>query len=99
MIAEYEIKCLLLGNHCCAKYVISCAILKLEFLNFSQDSKAYYHLLEQVAPKGDEEGIPAVVIDMSGLRVRPGPGCVWRTWCCFHVGSSIALCGPDSGVP
>uniref|UniRef100_A0A8C7AS09 Lymphocyte cytosolic protein 1 n=1 Tax=Neovison vison TaxID=452646 RepID=A0A8C7AS09_NEOVI len=30
--------------------------------NFStdiKDSKAYYHLLEQVAPKGDEEGIPA----------------------------------------
>uniref|UniRef100_A0A452UQX1 Lymphocyte cytosolic protein 1 n=1 Tax=Ursus maritimus TaxID=29073 RepID=A0A452UQX1_URSMA len=29
--------------------------------NFStdiKDSKAYYHLLEQVAPKGDEEGIP-----------------------------------------
>ena len=26
-----------------------------------------------MAPKGDEEGIPAVVIDMSGLRVRPCP--------------------------
>eukprot|EP00069_Balaena_mysticetus_P011216 bmy_21131T0 len=41
--------------------------------NFSsdiKDSKAYYHLLEQVAPKGDEEGIPAVVIDMSGLREK-----------------------------
>uniref|UniRef100_A0A8C6D7E5 Plastin-2 n=1 Tax=Moschus moschiferus TaxID=68415 RepID=A0A8C6D7E5_MOSMO len=41
--------------------------------NFSsdiKDSKTYYHLLEQVAPKGDEEGIPAVVIDMSGLREK-----------------------------
>ncbi|EPY78914.1 plastin-2 isoform 16 [Camelus ferus] len=41
--------------------------------NFStdiKDSKAYYHLLEQVAPKGDEEGVPAVVIDMSGLREK-----------------------------
>ncbi|XP_032773863.1 plastin-2 [Rattus rattus] len=41
--------------------------------NFStdiKDSKAYYHLLEQVAPRGDEEGIPAVVIDMSGLREK-----------------------------
>ncbi|XP_004714150.1 plastin-2 [Echinops telfairi] len=41
--------------------------------NFStdiKDSKAYYHLLEQVAPKGNEEGIPAVVIDMSGLREK-----------------------------
>ncbi|OWK00751.1 hypothetical protein Celaphus_00016527 [Cervus elaphus hippelaphus] len=36
----------------------------------TRDSKAYYHLLEQVAPKGDEEGIPAVVIDMSGLREK-----------------------------
>ncbi|NXY84071.1 PLSL protein, partial [Alcedo cyanopectus] len=41
--------------------------------NFSsdiKDSRAYYHLLNQVAPKGDEEGIPAITIDMSGLRVR-----------------------------
>lgn len=39
--------------------------------NFStdiKDSKAYYNLLNQIAPKGDEEGIPAVVIDMHGLR-------------------------------
>jgi len=35
-----------------------------------QDSKAYYNLLNQVAPKGDEEGIPPIAIDMSGLRVR-----------------------------
>ncbi|XP_069614372.1 plastin-2 [Ranitomeya imitator] len=41
--------------------------------NFSsdiKDSKAYYNLLNQVAPKGDEEGIPAVVIEMSGLREK-----------------------------
>lgn len=49
---------------------IASVFLHCNFLTFSQDSKAYYHLLEQVAPKGDEEGIPAVVIDMSGLRVR-----------------------------
>lgn len=36
----------------------------------SQDSKAYYSLLNQVAPKGDEEGIPPIAIDMSGIRVR-----------------------------
>lgn len=35
-----------------------------------QDSKSYYNLLNQVAPKGDEEGIPPVAIDMSGIRVR-----------------------------
>ncbi|NWX83521.1 PLSL protein, partial [Nothoprocta pentlandii] len=41
--------------------------------NFStdiKDSRAYYHLLNQVAPKGDEEGIPAITIDMSGLREK-----------------------------
>lgn len=42
------------------KNVFSCA----------QDSKAYYNLLNQVAPKGEEEGIPPIAIDMSGLRVR-----------------------------
>uniref|UniRef100_A0A8C3T4V9 PLSL protein n=1 Tax=Chelydra serpentina TaxID=8475 RepID=A0A8C3T4V9_CHESE len=34
--------------------------------NFStdiKDSKAYYHLLDQVAPKGNEEGIPAIEKD------------------------------------
>ncbi|KAM4795155.1 plastin-2 [Rhinophrynus dorsalis] len=42
--------------------------------NFSsdiKDSKAYYNLLNQVAPKGnDDDGVPAVDIDMSGLREK-----------------------------
>ncbi|XP_061774134.1 plastin-2 isoform X1 [Nerophis ophidion] len=41
--------------------------------NFSsdiKDSKAYYNLLNQVAPKGDEEGIPPINIDMSGVREK-----------------------------
>ncbi|KAM3933590.1 plastin-2 [Leptodactylus fuscus] len=41
--------------------------------NFStdiKDSKAYYNLINQIAPKGDEEGIPAIVIDMNGLREK-----------------------------
>ncbi|KAI3356307.1 hypothetical protein L3Q82_017195, partial [Scortum barcoo] len=41
--------------------------------NFSsdiKDSKAYYSLLNQVAPKGDEEGIPPIAIDMSGVREK-----------------------------
>ncbi|XP_043927517.1 plastin-2 [Protopterus annectens] len=41
--------------------------------NFSsdiKDSKAYYSLLNEVAPKGDEEGIPAIQVDMSGLREK-----------------------------
>ncbi|MGH0117461.1 UNVERIFIED_CONTAM: hypothetical protein FKN15_078155 [Acipenser sinensis] len=39
--------------------------------NFSsdiKDSKAYYQLLSQIAPKGEEDGIPAIEVDMSGLR-------------------------------
>ncbi|KAK5889803.1 hypothetical protein CesoFtcFv8_013388 [Champsocephalus esox] len=41
--------------------------------NFSsdiKDSKAYYSILNQVAPKGDEEGIPPIAIDASGLREK-----------------------------
>ncbi|KAG9348878.1 hypothetical protein JZ751_029195 [Albula glossodonta] len=41
--------------------------------NFSsdiKDSKAYYNILGQVAPKGDEEGIPAIAIDMTGIREK-----------------------------
>uniref|UniRef100_A0A1A8BLW8 Lymphocyte cytosolic plastin 1 n=1 Tax=Nothobranchius kadleci TaxID=1051664 RepID=A0A1A8BLW8_NOTKA len=41
--------------------------------NFSsdiKDSKAYYNLLNQVAPKGEEEGIPPITIDLSGLREK-----------------------------
>ncbi|XP_067896271.1 plastin-2-like [Heterodontus francisci] len=39
--------------------------------NFStdiKDSKAYYHLLNQIAPKGDEEGQPPIPVDMSGIN-------------------------------
>lgn len=34
-----------------------------------QDSKAYFHLLEQIAPDGSDEDVPKVEIDMSGLYV------------------------------
>ncbi|XP_076595724.1 plastin-3-like [Chaetodon auriga] len=38
--------------------------------NFSgdiKDSKAYYHLLEQIAPDGSKEDVPRVEVDMTGL--------------------------------
>ncbi|XP_030595377.1 plastin-3-like isoform X1 [Archocentrus centrarchus] len=38
--------------------------------NFSsdvKDSKAYFHLLEQIAPDGSKEGVPRVDIEMTGL--------------------------------
>ncbi|CAL9689829.1 unnamed protein product [Knipowitschia caucasica] len=41
--------------------------------NFSsdiKDSRAYYNLLNQVSPKGDEDGVPPVAIDMSGLKEK-----------------------------
>uniref|UniRef100_A0A2K6TLC4 Plastin 1 n=1 Tax=Saimiri boliviensis boliviensis TaxID=39432 RepID=A0A2K6TLC4_SAIBB len=40
--------------------------------NFSQDikdSRAYFHLLNQIAPKGGEDG-PAIAIDLSGINER-----------------------------
>ncbi|XP_006639269.2 plastin-2 [Lepisosteus oculatus] len=40
------------------------------FTSDIKDSKAYYHLLNQIAPKGDDEGIPPIAIDMSGLREK-----------------------------
>uniref|UniRef100_A0AAR2JCN9 Lymphocyte cytosolic plastin 1 n=1 Tax=Pygocentrus nattereri TaxID=42514 RepID=A0AAR2JCN9_PYGNA len=39
-------------------------------VKYPKDSKAYYNILNQVAPKGDEEGIPPIVIDLSGLREK-----------------------------
>uniref|UniRef100_UPI00358F2CB9 plastin-2-like n=1 Tax=Myxine glutinosa TaxID=7769 RepID=UPI00358F2CB9 len=39
--------------------------------NFSsdiKDSRAYYHLLDQIAPRGDKEGEQRIAIDMSGCR-------------------------------
>ncbi|XP_061658931.1 plastin-3 isoform X2 [Syngnathoides biaculeatus] len=41
--------------------------------NFSsdiKDSRAYFHLLNQIAPKGTEEGQPAIDIKMSGFSER-----------------------------
>ncbi|XP_067848655.1 plastin-2-like [Heptranchias perlo] len=41
--------------------------------NFSadiKDSKAYFHLLKQIAPKGDEEGQAPIPVDMSGINEK-----------------------------
>lgn len=34
-----------------------------------QDSRAYFHLLNQISPKGTEEDQPRIDIDMSGFSV------------------------------
>jgi len=34
-----------------------------------QDSRAYFHLLNQIAPKGQKEGEPQIDINMSGFNV------------------------------
>lgn len=36
---------------------------------YLQDSKAYFHLLEQIAPDGSKEDVPKVDIEMSGVFV------------------------------
>lgn len=34
-----------------------------------KDSRAYFHLLNQIAPKSDREDGPAIDIDLSGFNV------------------------------
>ena len=34
-----------------------------------KDSKAYFHLLNQIAPKGDRDDGPAIAIDLTGFSV------------------------------
>lgn len=34
-----------------------------------QDSRAYFHLLEQIAPDGSKEDVPKIEIEMSGVFV------------------------------
>lgn len=39
------------------------------FVPSRKDSRAYFHLLNQIAPKGDRDDGPAIAIDLSGLNV------------------------------
>lgn len=60
------------GRRINASFVVGnkhqCGLTCLTFVSV-QDSKAYYHLLEQIAPDGSKEDVPRVVIEMSGLYV------------------------------
>lgn len=47
-------------------------VLTLVCLILLQDSKAYFHLLNQIAPKGQKEGEPRIDINMSGFNVSIG---------------------------
>lgn len=40
----------------------------ISFLSL-KDSRAYFHLLNQIAPKGDRDDGPAIAIDLSGFNV------------------------------
>uniref|UniRef100_A0A672JKA7 Plastin-3 n=1 Tax=Salarias fasciatus TaxID=181472 RepID=A0A672JKA7_SALFA len=44
--------------------------ISVDFSFISQDSKAYFHLLNQIAPKGKEENEPYIDINMSGINER-----------------------------
>uniref|UniRef100_W5LIK7 Plastin 1 (I isoform) n=1 Tax=Astyanax mexicanus TaxID=7994 RepID=W5LIK7_ASTMX len=46
------------------------SIHDLQCLFFSQDSRAYFHLLDQISPKGDGDDEMRISIDMSGLNER-----------------------------
>lgn len=45
-----------------------CGLSSCVFVS-AQDSKAYYHLLEQIAPDGSKEDVPRIEVDMSGIYV------------------------------
>ncbi|KAL1765535.1 plastin-3 isoform X1, partial [Sigmodon hispidus] len=45
----------------------SADIKLFDFSNSVKDSKAYFHLLNQIAPKGQKEGEPRIDINMSGF--------------------------------
>ena len=52
----------------------SCAFVIVFIFCFAlYHSKAYNNILNHVAPKGDEEGIPPIAIDISGIRVHALP--------------------------
>ncbi|XP_048652873.1 plastin-3 isoform X3 [Marmota marmota marmota] len=46
----------------------SADIKLVDFSNSVKDSKAYFHLLNQIAPKGQKEGEPRIDINMSGFN-------------------------------
>ncbi|XP_015416442.1 PREDICTED: plastin-3 isoform X3 [Myotis davidii] len=46
----------------------SADIKLIDFSNSVKDSKAYFHLLNQIAPKGQKEGEPRIDINMSGFN-------------------------------
>ncbi|XP_076774994.1 LOW QUALITY PROTEIN: plastin-3 [Arvicanthis niloticus] len=46
----------------------SADIKLIDFSNSVKDSKAYFHLLHQIAPKGQKEGEPRIDINMSGFN-------------------------------
>lgn len=49
-------------------YSLLCRRTEFSFHSF-QDSRAYFHLLNQIAPKGQKEGEPQIDINMSGFNV------------------------------
>ena len=58
-----------------------------------KDSRAYFHLLQQIAPNGSKEDVPQISIDMSGLSVRKLP-LLHLTYC--HRVRSYAYCCPPT---
>uniref|UniRef100_A0A2K5QGF6 Plastin-3 n=1 Tax=Cebus imitator TaxID=2715852 RepID=A0A2K5QGF6_CEBIM len=70
--------------------------------NFSadiKDSKAYFHLLNQIAPKGQKEGEPRIDINMSGFNVSIAAllnSTILQNYCCREfVTPSDVFCGPS----
>lgn len=61
-VIHYHKSCSRSINRCLTKRIFC-------FCFLVQDSRAYFHLLNQISPKGTEEDQPRIDIDMSGFSV------------------------------
>lgn len=68
---EWELREMISG-HVCTR--LSCVWMWCVW--FVQDSRAYFHLLNQISPKGQKEGEAHIDIDMSGFNVSSVSVCL-----------------------
>ncbi|XP_037589442.1 plastin-3 [Cebus imitator] len=70
----------------------SADIKLIDFSNSVKDSKAYFHLLNQIAPKGQKEGEPRIDINMSGFNVSIAAllnSTILQNYCQFLINTII----------
>uniref|UniRef100_A0A8C5KTG9 Plastin 1 (I-isoform) n=1 Tax=Jaculus jaculus TaxID=51337 RepID=A0A8C5KTG9_JACJA len=58
------------GSTFLSKIIDDFTYLNIQLFLSLKDSRAYFHLLNQIAPKGDREDGPAIAIDLSGFNEK-----------------------------